>query len=616
MVNVFKLAINKYTFVLFTLCYFTCLWPVWLFIKADILEELSELSANRLSLYVQHLDGELKKFQFLPQLLATDTKIPLLFREIASKNGQKIINEYFETVNHTIGGDVTYLVDQAGTAIASSNWRTEKSFVGKNYSYRPYFLQAMSGTPGSFFAIGTVSGKRGYYFSYPLTISGKIVAAIVIKIDFSKIEANWVSQEEDVIVTDFDDIVFFATRPNWRYRSLVPVAQETLEKINETRRYSRKIIKPFPLHVSRQYDETTQLWRVDSINDKADGRDKTQPAPGFSYLVKRETMLEAGWKIHLLTPLTPVNDGFFSTILTAIIIYIIFALISLFVQQRNKRKRELLLYEQQTRRALHYANEQLELKVQKRTHELELEVIERRHTERALRQTQDDLIHSATLASLGQMSSSVSHELNQPLAAIRSYTDNALLLIKQSRSEEVSENLHYISDLTERMAKISAQLKQYVRKDQVNLQKVHLAHAIEASQRILKPKLDKIKTGISLTIANNNVEVLADQVLLEQVLVNLLSNAINAMSEQSNRQMEINVATAEHTLKLEIRDYGPGIPEEIIEKIFTPFFTTRATGLGLGLAISHRIVKSMGGDLTVKNHGRRGAIFILKLNLH
>jgi two-component system C4-dicarboxylate transport sensor histidine kinase DctB len=290
-------------------------------------------------------------------------------------------------------------------------------------------------------------------------------------------------------------------------------------------------------------------------------------------------------------------------------------LMLLVLQQRFRRRRERARYEAQVNQSLREARDRLEQRVEERTVDLRQEMAERRRMEQALSQTRDELIQAAKLAMLGQMSASISHEINQPLAAIRSYTDNARQFLRQDRCDDVSWNLEQIAELIGNMTQISSQLKLFARKTDGQRSPVSLRNVIDSSKRILLPQLKRTRTEVRVPPLTQDVEVMADPVRLEQVLVNLIANAMNAMEQQQERWVDMGIETGLDRLRLTIRDNGPGISEEHLKRIFDPFFTTKESGLGLGLSISQHIVESMGGTLSARNSELGGALFTLELAL-
>ena len=212
------------------------------------------------------------------------------------------------------------------------------------------------------------------------------------------------------------------------------------------------------------------------------------------------------------------------------------------------------------------------------------------------------------------MSASINHELNQPLTAIRSYADNGHLLLDRERYGDVRGNLRKIAEMVDRMATIGAQLKQFARKTTGHCISVSLVDSVAASIGILGSKLKNVGVEVENRIPrDSSLNVQADPIQLEQILINLISNAANAVKEQSERRIEVSAETVGNRVVVRVSDNGPGIPEDRLEQIFEPFFTTRETGLGLGLSISQRIAQSMGGTLNARNSIDGGAVFSLEL---
>jgi two-component system C4-dicarboxylate transport sensor histidine kinase DctB len=595
-------------FLIILLVYPVMIWQIWQWVKDDSLNELSAGGHSQLNLYVTHLKGQLEKYKFLPELLSTNKRLVDLLQKPGDSERAEALNRYLETVNSIAGAADTYLMDQDGLTIAASNWQSERPFVGRNFSYRPYFRQAIQGGLGRYFALGTTSRKRGYYFAFPVRNEDDILGAVVIKIDMTSVEEQWGGRKEEIVVTDPDGIVFITTRPEWRFRSLiVPLSNTVRERVEASKRYPQIELKPSPLlqEIESRFD-AEKLVRLQSqeLKSTSDYSDH--------YLIQTRAMPEAGWHVHLLTPLDVINERLLIALGIATSVFTVVILLGLFVRQRYKRRKERNLYEAKAQEALRDAHDQLEQRVQDRTIELRREIEERRNTEAALRRTQDELIQAAKLAVIGQMSTGISHEINQPLAAIRSYSDNALRLMQCDRKSDVKWNLTQISELTEHMAHISSQLKLFARKTDGEVTKVSLSNAIDASCSILQPQFRKLQTEL-ITDLPQDTNVMANPVQLEQVLVNLFCNAMNAMEKQEQGWIKLTAADCGENLCVTIHDNGSGIEPEHLEQIFDPFFTTRETGLGLGLSISHRIIEGMGGSLKAANHPEGGAIFTMEL---
>ena len=233
----------------------------------------------------------------------------------------------------------------------------------------------------------------------------------------------------------------------------------------------------------------------------------------------------------------------------------------------------------------------------------------------ALERAQADLVQAEKLSALGQMSAGISHELNQPLMAIRSFAENGQAFLDRGKADVASENLGRISELARRMGRIIQNLRAFARQEETPMTNVDIVSVIDAVIEISAPKALAGKTHMTWTPHPDPIWVRGGEVRLQQVLTNLVSNAIDAMEESSARSVEITVTQATR-VAVTVRDTGPGIAEP--EKIFDPFYTTKAVsaeqGMGLGLSISYGIVQSFGGDIQGRNHPDGGAVFTLLLD--
>ncbi|MCU7797022.1 MAG: GHKL domain-containing protein [Candidatus Thiodiazotropha sp. (ex Myrtea spinifera)] len=585
------------------------LWQVSQLVRERTLDEVNTAGQRQLNIYVTHLKGQLEKYEFLPELLSTNARLVELLRRPGDRQRIDALNRYLEIINTIANASDTYLMDREGLTIAASNWQSEKPFIGRNFSYRPYFQQAMLGHLGRYYALGTTSGKRGYYFAYPVRQMDEILGAVVIKVDLTTLEQQWRGRQEEVVVTDPEGVIFITTRPDWRFRSLYPLSESDQERIDKSRRYSGASVEPLNIRQRTALSGDSRLMTLGPMRgmDHLSGDEE--------YLVQQVQMPEAGWRVHLMTPLQQVQRRVGWSLMITTFAFAVLVLLGLFLQQRQRRRRERVRYEAQANLSLREARDRLEQRVEERTVDLRQEMAERRRMELALRQTRDELIQAAKLAMLGQMSASISHEINQPLAAIRSYTDNAKQFLQQDRCDDVAWNLDQIGELIDSMTQISSQLKLFARKTDGQRSPVSLHNVIEASKRILLPRLSRTGTEVRVQSLRDDIEVMADPVRLEQVLVNLIGNAVNAMEKQTERWVSIGIEYKNEQLCLTIHDNGPGISEEHLKRIFDPFFTTRETGLGLGLSISQHIIESMGGTLMARNSEQGGALFSLQLPL-
>ncbi len=556
------------------------------------LQQLREESLQQLRQFIGHLDSQLARYQFLPRLIARNQLLVETLLDPDNSSRIDLANRFLEDINAITGASDTYLMDANGLTLAASNWNGERPFVGRNFSFRPYFQQAMQGGLGRYFALGSTSGQRGYYFAWPVIHAAEPIGVVVVKMDLAGIEQRYSGHDAQFIVTDPDGVVFISTQPQWLFHSLRPLAETQRSRIADTRRYPQQKIDPLSLEWLPRQGDAAHLLRMG-------------PAPsGREYLYLQQAMPKAGWRVAILSPLDPVSHNSLVATGLALLSTLIALLLLLLLRQRHRRRLERQRYAEQAQR-------ELEQQVALRTRDLRREIEERKRTEQRLRDTQGELIQTAKLALLGQMSASISHELNNPLAAIRSYADNARQFLRRGQAGPVRQNLERIGELTERMGKISSQLKQFARKSSNRLEALRVEPVIQTAIDLVMPQYRHSAIHIRNRCERPGPRVLAEIIPLEQVLINLINNAVQALNGKG--EIDIHCATRQEWVLIHVDDNGPGLDAHTREQIFDPFFTTKKAGLGLGLSISARIMDSMNGHLSATNRPEGGARFTISL---
>ena len=483
-----------------------------------------------------------------------------------------------------------------GLTLAASNWLKDLTFINRNFNYRPYFIDAMKGKHGRYFALGSTSGKRGYYFAYPVNYAAENLGVIVIKMDLSNIEMNWSNRKNQFIVSDLDGVTFITTKPSWLYHSIKPLSSETLNKIKLSQRYNGVDIHQLNIKVSTELSPISNIIKISNNQD-------IKP---IEYFTLQKNIPEADWSIMIMTPLNEVRKNKLHTIIGLSLICILTLLISFLFWLRVIRQHERAHIQQEVQK-------QLKHQVTVRTTDLTHEIDERKRTEKRLRDTQDELIQTAKFAVLGQMSASISHELNNPLAAIHSYSENARKFLGMQKFKQVDENLSRIDLLTQRMSKISSQLKFFSRKSNQQMEIISLQKVIESAIEIISHQYKNNDSIIEIKNQNFDLKVRADIIQLEQILINLINNAMQALESFNNGKVIIDIEQDNQWALVHIDDNGHGIELKNMEKIFDPFFTTKVTGLGLGLSISARIMDIMNGKMSACNLPEGGARFTISL---
>ncbi|SFC41768.1 two-component system, NtrC family, C4-dicarboxylate transport sensor histidine kinase DctB [Marinospirillum celere] len=567
-------------------------------------QRLEEQAHNELLLHVTALQGKLEKYEYLPELLTTKEDLSVFLRPDVTADELQQLNLTLDSYRVIADVSDIYLMDQDGYTVAASNWWRPDSFVGQNFSFRPYFQMAMQGKQGRFYGLGTTSGARGYYFSFPVYFDDEVQGALVVKIEIHAIEDPWRDPAGELLVTDPDGVIFISSRPEWRLLTKERLSRAELQRISDSLRYAGRILRPLPILENERVSDQADQLKIRMTDDLPQ-----------DYLLLSQTMPDAGWEVHMMKKLDPVRKQTLQSTLLAGFTLTLLAFSAFYLLQRRRVVRERQTWKEEAHQALQAAHDELESRVAARTADLSAsnrrlleEIHQHQRTEATLRSTQKELIQTAKLAVLGQLSASINHELNQPLAALRSYAENARTFIARNRLETADSNLEQILELTERMAEISAQLKMFSRKSGDQLVSVSVQAACDYALRLYQNQLEHLGVKVEMDFPEQEVFVLADMVRLEQVLVNLLSNALHAIKNREERKIRFSAdyqkAYGQDWVRIQVWDTGPGIEPQQLEEIFDPFVTSKepGQGLGLGLSISSRIAQDLNGKLVAGNH--------------
>ena len=558
-----------------------------------------------LRLAASALEGHLRRYEALPELLADSPDILALVSRPSDPAQRMAMNRWLKTKNAVVQSSNLYVIDLQGNTIAASNFDRPDSFIGQNFAYRPYFTEAAEGRKGRFFALGTTSGVRGYYFGAPIRdTQGAVAGVVALKIGVDDIEASWRTWEYRIIVSDPEGIVFMSSDPGWRYKGLLPLTPERLERTTASRRYAEAQLEELVFQSGAEGDfSLMRLMAEDGLEHE--------------YLVAAQTMPEAGWTVHVLLD-TAYLRGQARLAVAAFMLALAVALsLAVVVAQRRARLAERIAMQAAAQTGLEVLVQERTADLMRVNRQIETEVAERRLTEQELRRTQADLVQAGKLAALGQMSAALSHEINQPLAAARNYADSAALLIDRGDGARARENIGQILSLIDRMATIARHLRNVARKPDEVLKVLAVPDVIADAMQIADARLGAAGATVSLDVPADLPAVRGGAVRLQQVLVNVLSNAADAVETLPDRQIDLTARSEGGGVIIAIRDRGPGVPAAIADRIFDPFFSTKTvgSGLGLGLSISYNIMKDFGGDLRVTNHPEGGAVFEIVLQV-
>lgn len=570
---------------------------------------LRESTTHRLDIYAAGLQSELSRYDYLPPVIALNQDVVDLLKKPGDAPLMRDANKYLETVAAESRASAVYVMDTRGLTLAASNWNQPVSFMRMNFSYRPYFQDAMRGTPGRFYGIGTVSREPGYYFSQGIMEGGRRIGVAAVKVNLDKLDQAWGHSSEKILVADGNGVVFLSSQPEWKFRTLNQLSPETMGQLALTRQYTEAgALAPLGLNNKRSLSDGSAIVHMPAL----DG------APASEYLVQSRVVPGTDWQLIVLSDMGPVTTLARNSAVGTACGLAFLTLLFMYLRQRRRIVAQSLA----AKEALQRAHDELERKVQLRTEalsdanlNLQSEIVERMKAEKILKATLEDLVHTGKMAVLGQMSAGITHELNQPLAALRTLSANTIVFLERGQNGLAESNLRTICQLTDRMGEITAQLKKFARKSAANLQPVPITGVIADSLFLLGQRLRNDKVQVEQDVQPSTLQALCEGNRLEQVLVNLLANALDAMKHSAVRRLRIAASRDGQWVTIEVHDSGEGIPADVAARLFEPFFTTKeqGVGLGLGLAISAGIVRDFGGSLRAGPSRLGGAMFSIQL---
>ncbi|KXU87020.1 histidine kinase [Caballeronia megalochromosomata] len=568
------------------------------------LDALTDAGAHRLDLYAASLKSELGRYEILPAIASRQDSIKTLLEAPPGARRALLpaVNGYLEAVNRDAGSVAVDVIDLNGDVIAASNWNQPLSFVGTNVAYRPYFADSISGGSGRFFGIGTNTGEPGLYFASPVRAAGKVLGATAVKISVDPLESAWRVPNEAAMVVDGNGVVVISTVPAWKFTALAPIAAHKQEQIQASRQYAgRKVDK---LGYERLDDWRNGAWFARLPDWAHAGRERR-------YLVMSRSAPQAGDAIMVALDLSSARRQQQLAFAFVTGAFLIAGLYGLYAVQR----RRVIVERLRAQDALQRANDRLEATVQQRTAALQEEIEERVLAEQKLRDSQQEVVHAGKLAVLGQMAAGLTHEINQPLVAIRTLCDNARTFFERGQPAQAIANLERVGRLVENMALLTAELKAFARKPEANTVPVALGDALAHARLIYDARIRDQRVQLDIDIAPD-VLVEAEPGRLQQVIVNLLGNALDALAGRESPRIRIGASRADDPARVAffIADNGPGIEPHVLAHLFEPFVTTkpRGHGLGLGLAITSRIVEGFGARIAAVNLEGGGAQFTIE----
>lgn len=505
------------------------------------------------------LDSELARYRLMPLALADDRDV------VAALEGKAgaipALDRKLEALAASTGASVIYVIDGRGRGIAASNWRTPTSFVGNDYAFRRYVREAVDRGSAAQFARGTVSRRAGLFFSRR-SVGGGVV---VVKLEFDRIQADWARAGGETFVEDREGVVLVSSRPEWVFRRTRAIDARHLAELRADASLSEAALRPLP-----------------AMRDP---------------VAARVPAAQPGWTLTLRRAAAPLvwPSVRIAAIGAALAVIAAGALAWGLAQRAALARRRTA---------------ELEAAVATRTAALTREMEERASSEARAAELREGLRQANRLATLGQVTASVAHETAQPVAAIRTYAQTSAMLLDRGDADAVRDNLTTIARLSDRIGTVTERLRGFARRRPGPLRPVPLAEVVEGATLILREQLRAV--AFFAPAIDSGLLVIGGRVRLEQVLVNLMQNALEALRERPAPRLALSLDAGPDRVVLTVEDNGPGVPPDVAERLFTPFVTSRAEGLGLGLVIAQDIMVEMGGSL---RHiaGEAGARFEIEM---
>ena len=582
------------------------------------LADMRDKGGKLLELHRDGLKMAIARYNYLPFILSRDSGIRALLRAPANRDlvddadrylGDLVdeANRYLYSTSKAARASVLYVMDSSGKTLAATN----DAFVGQSYEFRPYFENALKTGEGRFYGIGVTTRQPGYFLSHVIADGGTAIGVAVVKVDLLPLEKAWQDAREDVALLDGSGIAFLTSVDDWRYRPLRPLGPEDHYKLAASRQYGVDL-------------GTQSLLASTSSNERHDPGDglptgdlaSLRSSNGYpqSLVMLHSLKLEDDWTLISTDSVIPLTERANLVAAVTALTLAFLALAGLLLRQR-----------QQIIRAKLETHTVLEKRVDERTCELQAlnrdlahEIEVRRSAQDRLKRTQDELIQAANLAALGQMSAAIVHEVSQPLTALEISVASMRHLLQSGSADAVSENFDTISNLVARMRRMAKSLKAFARKeDGARVERVDLQAAIDSAVALLRPRLVAEKVMLAVENDASGTVVLMNGTRAEQVVWNLIGNAIDAVRGMEKKSIKVRLRDDNGFVLLSIADSGPGIPGHMRDRICQPFVSSKEAGegLGLGLFICETIIHNAGGTLSLADGEDGGAVFIAKLPL-
>lgn len=568
--------------------------------------QLAEVATERLELYAASLEAELARHAYLPSLMSVDTDIQALWATPEEQQLRQLVKRKLAGIAVRAGLSLTFVLGPDGQVLAASDGAGPGSAsVTAARRLTQHLDLAADQHSGHFFVSNASNGSSDYFLAHSVRRGDKRLGQVVVVQNLAPLEATWVdqglrSQGEKILVADRDDVVIMSSVPQWKNHLLNKRSREQLAELSASERYIGRLAGSLGAFAHEDLQQQAALVSLPALMPT----EGAKPQPDQQLLAKERAVLPLGLRLLTLSDPAEVWRQARFAAWGGGAIGASIGILALYLAYRRRAHRQLF----EASAELQLTHAQLERQVQARTQELSQANLELKRQIAQRLQAEDELMQSAKLAVLGQMSAGIAHEINQPLTALRALSRNGLLLLEKGRQESVAENLNSIDAMVERMTGITRQLKSFARRAEEAHAPVSLARAIDGARTLLahRIKAEQVELTVDVAAMDDKMLLRCEPNRLEQVLINLIGNALDAMQDTAIKHLRITArppAPGEpQRAWVQISDSGTGLAPELAARLFEPFFTTKPAGqgLGLGLVISSKIIHEFGGSLRAR----------------
>lgn len=527
------------------------------------------------------IDSELARFRLMPIVLG---EYGDLVDVLSTRNAQTAarLSDKFGSLVRETGASYIYLINRNGVAVAASNASDDSSFVGQDFGFRPYFSGAMRDGKAEYYGAGLLTRQAGLFLARRVGQNDAASGVVVVKYEFGALSSIWAGDPGRTLIVDANGIILAAPDKDQILTTLAPLPTAVRQRVDAISQYGDAKLEPG--------------------NYRFAGPDHIETAEGADMVYAALPIAGTDLRIlHLLNTrqarLAADRRATFATL--AILPLLLLAGFAVWWQANRAARRAA------ERRSLEAA-------VAERTAQLREEIGYRAIADQRYREAREELAQANRLASVGSITAGLMHEINQPVATIRTLSENALHHLAASRSERVRDSLGTMIAMTERIGTLTQEMRGFARKGEGQIGEEPLDEMIAGAMLLMEDRIRK--AGIRLTLPpSGQPTVLGKRVPLEQVVVNLLQNAMDALEGHPDPEIAITVEREEGMVCLTVADNGPGIDPQLGKQVFEPFVTGKPNGLGLGLGIAQDIMKDLGGSLTITASALGGAAFTVTM---